>query len=181
MPETPRSRRKRTASKRGPASREQRLRFERFERFGPDDRALAGIARSVPRHPVVRRHLADTRNRLLSIDLLDPLGRAKPREAVAPDAYGATFYDYTNNRGLYRTASCPTASAFRSREPAPSRCPARRRSSTPSASSGRIRISAPAWERDVSSPPAVRRSATVSRRSPRRTGRASTPGGTGSR
>jgi hypothetical protein len=98
MPETPRSRGKRTTSKRGAAAREQRL---RFERFGPDARALAGIARSVRRHPLVRRHLADTRNRLLSVDLLDPPGRAKPREAVAPDAYRATFYDYTNNRVLY--------------------------------------------------------------------------------
>ena len=97
MPDTPRSRKTRSTSRRAAAARRPRV---RFERFGPDARALARAARAVQRHPLVRRHLAETRNRLLDVALVEPVARAKPREAVAPTNYRATFFDYTNNRAL---------------------------------------------------------------------------------
>jgi Copper amine oxidase, enzyme domain len=59
------------------------------------------VARAVRRHPLVRKHLADTRHRLLDVALVEPPTRAKPKQAVAPANYRATFYDYTNNRALY--------------------------------------------------------------------------------
>jgi hypothetical protein len=98
MPDSPRPRKRRTTTRRGTAARAPRV---RFERFGPDERALARVAREVRRHPVVRKHLADTRNRLLDVALVERPTRAKPREAAPPDHFRATFYDYTNNRALY--------------------------------------------------------------------------------
>jgi hypothetical protein len=97
MPDTPRSRKTRSTSRRRAAARGLRV---RFQRFGPDARALARAARAVQRHPLVRKHLAETRNRLLDVALVEPVPRTKPREAVEPTNYRATFYDYTNNRAL---------------------------------------------------------------------------------
>jgi hypothetical protein len=71
-----------------------------FERFGPDARALAGAARAVQRHPAVRKQLQGNRSRLLSLALLEPPARAKPKEALPPESYRATFFDYINNRAV---------------------------------------------------------------------------------
>jgi hypothetical protein len=77
----------------------------RFERFGPDARAIAEAARAVQRHPSVRRELRRARSRLLYLTLLDPVARAKRKRPTPPNAYRATFFDYTNNRTLFADGS----------------------------------------------------------------------------
>jgi hypothetical protein len=71
-----------------------------FERFGPDARAIAAASRAVQRSPAVRKHLEGSRSRLLYLTLLEPPARAKPKEALPPQNFSATFFDYTNNRAL---------------------------------------------------------------------------------
>ena len=69
-----------------------------IERFGPDQRLLGRVAKAPSANPTVRRHLAKTRNRLLSIELLEAARKvAKPQ---SPNLYRATYYDYTHNRAI---------------------------------------------------------------------------------
>ena len=98
MPDNPRARKKRATTTGGAAARKLQT---RFERFGPDARALAGAARAVRRHPRLRKELAGTRSRLLDLALVEPTPAAKPKRPVLPNAYRATFYDYTNNRAVH--------------------------------------------------------------------------------
>jgi hypothetical protein len=82
----------------GAATAEARL---QFEPFGPTQRELVLAARAAARHPQVRRELARTKNRLLTVGLLEPEREPKRARAVPPRAFRATYFDYTNNRTLF--------------------------------------------------------------------------------
>jgi hypothetical protein len=73
----------------------------RFEQFGPTQRELTAAARAVARHSDVRRELARTRNRLLTVDLLEPELEPKRAKPTPSRDFRATFFDYTNNRTLF--------------------------------------------------------------------------------
>ncbi len=63
---------------------------------GPDPALLQSVQCAIFEHPTVQEFLADTRHRLLSLQLVDPEQKsAVPR---SPGRYRATIYDYTNNR-----------------------------------------------------------------------------------
>lgn len=70
-----------------------------FEQFGPGVEELEEAIRALREHPEVLRYLEGTRNRLLSFAFLEVDDPEKAR-ALPPNAYRATFYDYTNNRAV---------------------------------------------------------------------------------
>ena len=68
---------------------------------GPTPDAFAALARELPQHPSLRELLAKTRNRVLSVELVESEPESKPARPPAPsDRFRATIYDYTNNRTL---------------------------------------------------------------------------------
>src|SRR3989442_2824213 len=85
-----------TAIARG-AGAELRL---RIQRFGPTPEQVQALAPRLTTHPAVRKYLAKTRHRLLGIALVDPVDHTKPDKARAPQAFQATFFDYTHNRAI---------------------------------------------------------------------------------
>src|SRR5438045_614423 len=68
-----------------------------IERVGPGPEVIDEVSRTLSEHPSVQEHLSETRSRLLSVELLEPVGAGKPDEPMPPDRYRATIYDYTNN------------------------------------------------------------------------------------
>jgi Copper amine oxidase, enzyme domain len=74
-----------------------------IERFGPGPEAIEEVSQAVLGHSSVRDQLDETRRRLLSVRLLEPEVEGKPDEPMPPDRYGATIYDYTNNRVVLAT------------------------------------------------------------------------------
>jgi hypothetical protein len=74
-----------------------------IERFGSGPEVIDEVSQAVLDHPSVQEYLSDTRHRLLSVRLLDPVVEGKPDEPVPPDRYRATIYDYTNNRVVLAT------------------------------------------------------------------------------
>ena len=64
--------------------------------WGPDPAVLNAASCALLEHPLVQEHLAGTRHRLLSFDLVDPTQKAGSPKP--PNRYRATIYDYTNNR-----------------------------------------------------------------------------------
>jgi hypothetical protein len=73
----------------------------KIETRGPEQSALDDLARTVLQSPAVQEHLARTRNRLLSLELLDGDPETKTtRPPKAPERFRATFYDYTNSRTI---------------------------------------------------------------------------------
>jgi hypothetical protein len=83
----------------------------KIEPFGPTSERMAVVAQSVMKHKALQAHLAKTRNRLIGIDLIEPLEDAKPARAKPPEQFRAVIYDYTNNRALHATGRLakPTA------------------------------------------------------------------------
>jgi hypothetical protein len=74
------------------------------ERLGPQPETIEEIARAAVEHPSSQEYLSETRNRLLSVELLDePTVEGKADGPVLPDRYRATVYDYTNNRVVLTT------------------------------------------------------------------------------
>jgi hypothetical protein len=69
-----------------------------IESFGPPAREFRALVRALPKNPALATELRRTRHRLLSAVLAD--GGTKRRKPSPPDAYRATFFDYTNNRAL---------------------------------------------------------------------------------
>src|ERR1700730_14116281 len=63
--------------------------------WGPDQNAIDAARAMVVSHPSVRRYLDGTRNRLLSLQLLD-----SPIAGQPPNGIRIVFYDYTNNRAV---------------------------------------------------------------------------------
>jgi Copper amine oxidase, enzyme domain len=72
-----------------------------FEAFGPTQREIVAAARLAARHPDVRRELAGTRNRLLTVGLVETERVPKPARPTPAQAVRATYFDYTNNRTLF--------------------------------------------------------------------------------
>ena len=72
-----------------------RIDIETVDR-GPD--VIEEVRRVSLEHPAVRERLRGKRNRLLSVQLLEPAGGGKADELEEPDRYRTTFYDYDDNR-----------------------------------------------------------------------------------
>jgi hypothetical protein len=69
-----------------------------IERIGQGPDAIEEVRRASLQHPAVRERLRGKRNRLLSVQLLEPAGRGKADELEEPDSYRTTIYDYDDNR-----------------------------------------------------------------------------------
>lgn len=68
-----------------------------IEHFGPEPAVLQRVGHDIMQNSVLERELHGTRNRMLSLELVEPDG-AKQEQPVPPHSFRATFYDYTNNR-----------------------------------------------------------------------------------
>jgi hypothetical protein len=77
-----------------------RINVEMFGR-GPD--TIDELRRASLEHPSVQERLRGKRNRLLSVQLLEPAGRGKADDPAPPDRYRATIYDYDVNRVVLAT------------------------------------------------------------------------------
>jgi hypothetical protein len=77
----------------------------KIEPFGPSPADIEAVGQRVAKDGAVRALLANTRHRLLYIDLLDSGADAKLERPVPPERFRATFYDYTNNRTVFATGS----------------------------------------------------------------------------
>lgn len=74
----------------------------KVERVGPDEATVAAALQSVREHHEVQRYLTNTRYRLLSFNLAEPVESKDEKSATSPPShYRATFYDYTNSRTIY--------------------------------------------------------------------------------
>ena len=68
-----------------------------IEPVGPGPEVIDEVSQALAKHPSVQEHLAEIRSRLLSIELLDPVGTGRA-DGLEPDRYLATYFDYTNNQ-----------------------------------------------------------------------------------
>lgn len=75
-----------------------------IEPVGPGPEVIDEVSQALSEHPSVQAQLSETRQRLLSIDLLNPEGAGRA-DGLVPDRYRATTYDYTNNRVILTTGS----------------------------------------------------------------------------
>src|ERR687886_366175 len=75
-----------------------------IERSGPGPEVIDEVSQALAEHASVQEQLSETRSRLLSVELLDPVGADKA-DGLEPDRYRATTYDYTNNRVILTTGS----------------------------------------------------------------------------
>src|SRR3954470_23864790 len=75
-----------------------------IEPVGPGSKVIDEVSQALSDHPSVRAQLSETRQRLLSIELLNPVGAGRT-DGLEPDRYRATTYDYTNNRVILTTGS----------------------------------------------------------------------------
>ena len=67
--------------------------------WGPDPTILNTLGCALFEHPRVQEYLAGTRNRLLSVELIE--SSQKIIAPKPPSHYRATIYDYTNNRTVF--------------------------------------------------------------------------------
>ncbi len=75
-----------------------------IEPAGPGPEVIDEVTQAISEHASVQEQLSETRQRLLSIELLNPEGADKA-DGLEPDRYRATTYDYTNNRVILTTGS----------------------------------------------------------------------------
>src|SRR5215211_3019405 len=75
-----------------------------IEVVGPGPEVIDEVSQALSEHSLVQERLSETRSRLLSVELLDPVGADKA-DGLQPDRYRATTYDYTNNRVILTTGS----------------------------------------------------------------------------
>jgi Copper amine oxidase, enzyme domain len=75
-----------------------------IEAVGPGPEVIDEVSQALSEHASVQAQLSETRSRLLSVELLNPVGADKP-DGLEPDRYRATTYDYTNNRVILTTGS----------------------------------------------------------------------------
>src|ERR687896_450967 len=75
-----------------------------IEWAGPEPEVIDEVSQVLSEHPSVQEQLSETRQRLLSIELLNPEGAGRV-DGLEPDRYRATTYDYTNNRVILSTGS----------------------------------------------------------------------------
>jgi hypothetical protein len=84
----------------------------KIEPFGPSPEDMRAVAQAVMSHEAVQKRLAKTRNRLLSVDLIEPPREDKPLRPKPPEQFRATIYDYTNNVTLFATGSLAKPAAL---------------------------------------------------------------------
>jgi hypothetical protein len=77
----------------------------KFQSFGPAPDAIVALGQAVMKQKAVQARLAETRNRLLRIDLVEPPEETKPARPKPPEQFRAIIYDYTNNVALHATGS----------------------------------------------------------------------------
>jgi hypothetical protein len=75
-----------------------------IEPVGPGPEVIDEVSQALSEHASVQERLSETRSRLLSVELLNPVDAGKP-DGLEPDRYRATTYDYTNNRVILTTGS----------------------------------------------------------------------------
>src|SRR5918995_5277884 len=75
-----------------------------IERSGPGPEVIDEVSQALSEHASVQEQLSETRSRLLSVELLNPVG-AEKADGLEPDRYRATTYDYTNNRVILTSGS----------------------------------------------------------------------------
>jgi len=75
-----------------------------IEPVGPGPEVIDEVSQALSEHPSVQEQLSETRSRLLSVELLNPVDAGKP-DGLEPDRYRTTTYDYTNNRVILTTGS----------------------------------------------------------------------------
>jgi hypothetical protein len=75
-----------------------------IEAVGPGPEVIDEVSQALAEHPSLQEYLSETRSRLLSVELLNPVGVDKA-DGLEPDRYRATTYDYTNNRVILTTGS----------------------------------------------------------------------------
>src|SRR5918911_2038380 len=75
-----------------------------IERVGPGPEVIDEVSQALSEHPSVQEHLDGTRNRLLSIELLNPVGAGRA-DGLEPDRYCATYFNYDNNEVKLATGS----------------------------------------------------------------------------
>ena len=75
-----------------------------IEAVGPGPEVIDEVSQALSEHPSVQEQLSETRSRLLSVELLNPVDAGKP-DGLEPDRYRTTTYDYTNNRVILTTGS----------------------------------------------------------------------------
>src|SRR5215212_857209 len=75
-----------------------------IEPVGPGPEVIDEVSQALSEHPSLQAQLSETRQRLLSVELLNPVGAGRA-EGLVPDRYRATTYDYTNNRVILTTGS----------------------------------------------------------------------------
>ncbi len=73
-----------------------------IEWAGPEPEVVDEVSQAISEHPSVQEQLSETRQRLLSIELLNPEGAGRV-DGLEPDRYRTTTYDYTNNRVILAT------------------------------------------------------------------------------
>jgi hypothetical protein len=79
---------------------ELQINIERVGR-GPDD--IDEIRRASLEHRSVRERLRGRRNRVLTVQLVEPAGKDEGDEPEEPDRYRATIFDYDDNRVILAT------------------------------------------------------------------------------
>jgi hypothetical protein len=67
-----------------------------IERSGPGPEVIDEVSQAVSEHSSVQEQLSETRSRLLSVELLNPVGAGRV-DGLEPDRYLATYFDYDNN------------------------------------------------------------------------------------
>ncbi len=75
-----------------------------IEPVGPGPEVIDEVAQALADNYSLQEHLAEIRSRLLSIELLDPVGTGRA-DGLEPDRYRATYFDYDNNRVKLVTGS----------------------------------------------------------------------------
>src|SRR5215203_5246725 len=75
-----------------------------IEPVGPGPEVIDEVSQALSEHASVQAQLSETRSRLLSVELLNPVDAGKP-DGLEPDRYRSTTYDYTNNRVILTTGS----------------------------------------------------------------------------
>jgi hypothetical protein len=74
-----------------------------IERVGRSPDVIDEVRRASLEHRSVQERLRGKRNRLLSVQLVEPAGRGKTDDPAPPDRYRATIYDYDDNRVILAT------------------------------------------------------------------------------
>src|SRR5215207_8308711 len=68
-----------------------------IESIDPGPEVIDEVSQALSEHPSVQERLSETRSRLFSVELLEPV-EAGRTDDLKPDRYSATYFDYDNNQ-----------------------------------------------------------------------------------